>query len=728
MKKVIAFAIISLIAFNLPAQEGFKKQFIEANTLMEENFYDQALKIWLNLVKTNPDNFNINYKVGLCYLHSSNHKKDALPYLIKASQGTTTNYDPFSSSEKQAPLETIYYLARAYHINYDLDKAMMNYMSFRDKITKKHYLYKEVDHDIEMCKNAKLALKNPVNIEVKNMGKEINSIYPEYSPVINVGEDIIYFTSRRLRPDSSNLYIKDDDGMFFEDIYSSENINGQWTEPQLLPFNTAGHEATVNLSVDGRTLFVYKDDDGDGNLYMTKLDEDDIWGPLVKLPDNINSEYQETHVAITPDERTLYFVSNRKGGLGGKDIYRCKLLPTGEWAKPQNIGPNINTEWDEDGIFIHPDGKTMYFSSRGHNSIGGYDIFYSKLDSAGNWSKPVNMGYPVNSTDDDVFFVTSADGKRGYYSSFKEDGFGEKDIYMISLIDKEEVPLTLLVGYLQVEGYETMPDNAEIRVTNNETGELVGIYKPRKRNGKFSIILPPGGDYHIEYKAAEFKEEEDIYVPEMAAYQQLNREIELRTVKFGTPKEGGEVAQNNNTSNSNNQNTTTNNNTSTTNNINNNTTTNTTNTEKPVESTTTSNIASNINEAKQQLKNAKIKGEFTQNFTYNQNKIDVTDAYFVKLIEAIATKVKNGEYVLVEFEASASKVPTRTFKTNPILAKKRGENAINLVKSELQKKGVDLSKVIFDTPKTLVQGPAYSGDYQHQEKYEKYQYIIIRAK
>ena len=717
MKKFISVVILSLFAFNFYAQEeSFKKQFIEANTLMEENFYDKALPIWLKLLKDQPDNFNLNYKVGLCYLHSSNHKKDALPYLIKASQGTTTNYDPFSFNEKQAPLETIYYLARAYHINYDLDKAMMNYMSFKDKITKKHYLYEEVDHDIEMCKNAKLALKNPVNIEVKNMGQPINTIYPEYSPVINVGEDIIYFTSRRLRPDSSNLYIKDDDGMFFEDIYTSEQINGQWSEPQLLPFNTPGHEATVNLSVDGRTLFVYKDDEGDGNLYMTKLDDDDLWGPLVKLPDNINSEYQETHVAITPDERTLYFISNRKGGIGGKDIYRCKLLPTGDWAKPQNIGPVLNTKWDEDGIFIHPDGKTMYFSSRGHNSIGGYDIFYSKLDSAGNWSKPVNMGYPVNSTDDDVFFVTSADGKRGYYSSFKEDGFGEKDIYMISLIDKEEVPLTLLVGYMQVEGYETMPDNAEIKVTNNETGELVGLYKPRKKNGKFSIILPPGGDYHIVYRAAEFKEEEDIYVPEMAAYQQLNREIELRTVKFGTGKGGDEIVQNN----SDNTNTSTNNNnTSTTSNVTEN---------KPNETTTSSTLAGNVNEIKKQLKNAKIQGEFKQNFTYNQNKIDINNAYFVKLIEAITTKVKNGEYVLVEFEASASKVPTRTFSSNKILAKKRGQNAIDIVKAELKKKGVDLSKVIFETPKTLVQGPNYAGDFQHQDKYEKYQYIIITAK
>ncbi|NQX98980.1 MAG: PD40 domain-containing protein, partial [Flavobacteriales bacterium] len=221
----------------------------------------------------------------------------------------------------------------------------------------------------------------------------------------------------------------------------------------------------------------------------------------------------------------------------GKDIYLCKILPNGEWAKAQNIGGMINTPYDEDGIFIHPDGKTMYFSSKGHSSIGGFDIFSSTMDDAGNWSKPVNMGYPVNTTDDDVFFVTSADGKRGYYSSFQEHGYGEKDIYRLSLEDADAKPVTLLTGYIKIKGTTELPDNAQVLVTYNETGDLVGIYKPRKKDGKFSIILSPGNDYHIVYSAAQFKQEEDLYIPPISAYQEINRGINLDDVIFGDPNQ-----------------------------------------------------------------------------------------------------------------------------------------------------------------------------------------------
>ena len=403
------------------SQDSFREKFIEANTLIEENQHNIALPIWLELQAENPDNFNVNYKVGLCYIHSANDKSKALNYLVKAVQNSTRNYDPFSHSEKRAPIESYFYLARAYHIHYELDNAMLNYNSFKEKISKKHYLFNEVDHHIEQCKNAKIAVENPVNIKVNNMGEIINSTFADYSPILSIDESTIYFTSRRVRKDSSNYYIKDiNDGKHYEDIYVSHKYDGVWHEPELLGINTEGHEATVNISADGQTLFIYKDDDGDGNIYISNL-EGEEWTQPFKLGSDINEESRETHAHATPDGSMLYFVSDRKGGEGGQDIYVCKKLPNGDWAKAQNVGPVLNTPYDEDGVFIHPDGKTMYFSSKGHSSIGGYDIFYSVMDDAGNWSKPKNMGYPVNSTDNDVLFVTSADGKRGYYYSFKED-------------------------------------------------------------------------------------------------------------------------------------------------------------------------------------------------------------------------------------------------------------------------------------------------------------------
>ena len=425
MKKLSLFIILSITVLFVQAQdETFKQEFKEANTLIEENQYKVALPIWLKLQKASPANANLNYKVGICYMSSANDKLKSLEYFKRAISNTTKNYDPFSPSEKKAPLDAYLYLAKIHHVNYDLEEASNYYKTFKKIATKKHFLYATADLGLKQCENAKIAVASPVKATIKNIGATINSPYSDYSPVISVDESSIYFTSRRVRKDSSNLYYIDFiDGNHFEDIYVSQKYDSTWSEPELLNINTDGHEAVINISTDGQTLFLFRDDSGDGNIYSsTKRGES--WSEPTKIGSDVNMGSRELHAHITPSGNALYFVSDRDGGLGGNDIYVCKRLPNGEWAKAQNVGKNINTPYDEDGVFIHPDGKTMYFSSNGPNSIGDFDIFYSTIDEAGNWSTPVNMGYPVNSTDDDVFFVTSADGKRGYFSSFKEEGYG----------------------------------------------------------------------------------------------------------------------------------------------------------------------------------------------------------------------------------------------------------------------------------------------------------------
>ncbi len=788
MKKFALLITLSFVYLFSIAQDSFNQKFLEANTLMEESMFNVALPIWLDLVSQKPDNSNINYKIGVCYIHSGDEKKKALPYLKKAIEKTTTNYDPFSSAEDKAPIETNFYLARAYHLNYDLDLAMTHYSSLKDKIGKNHYLFNELEHYTKQCTYAKEAMAKPVNIEVQNIGNTINTIYPEYSPVLSLDESTIYFTSRRLRKDSTNYFIKDvSDGLYFEDIYVSNNYDGAWTEPELLNINTEGHEATINISIDGQTLYIYKDDNGNGNLYFSNLNENE-WSTPKLLGSDINSESQESHVAVTPDGNTLYFVSDRKGGLGGQDIYFCNKLPTGEWAKAQNIGSIINTPYNEDGVFIHPDGKTLYFSSHGHTSIGGYDIFYSTKDKEGNWSAPVNLGYPVNSTDDDVFFVTSADGKRGYYSSFQEKGFGEKDIYMISLTDAEAKPLTLLTGLLRVIGEPETPADAQIVITDNATGNLIGIYKPRKKDGKFSIILEPNIDYHIVYSALTFKQEEDLYVPEVSSFKEINRGIDLQDIIFGEKSNvidylkgfleyknllssGTKISLLDEK-------------------------------DKLLESTTTDengffkfnklnpndyylvrldDVDKNfIDDAKVYIVNEKgekvmlaikksknrrlfralpseelnklvllnekdnkdiivnnntntadnknILASYQEFFNYNVKEINASNAKYIELISKVVESVNGGKKVTIEIEASASKVPTRTFKSNDALAKNRGEGAKKAIMKMLGDKGVNLNKVTFKKIKSLVQGPNYKGDFEDKVTYEKYQYVIITVK
>lgn len=757
MKKTLLLLTFAITLVASYAQESFNQQFLEANTLIEENQFNVALPIWLKLQAENPDNFNINYKVGLCYINSSNDKAKALNYLVKAVQNTSKNYDPFSTSEKKSPIKSYFYLARAYHIHDEIDNAMLNYNSFIEKAGKKHYLLSEANHGIEQCENARIAMENPVNIKVNNMGSVINSSDGDYSPVLSVDESTIYFTSRRVRKDSSNYYIKDiNDGKHYEDIYVAHKYDGVWHEPELIGINTEGHEATVNVSVDGQTLFIYKDDDGDGNIYISKL-EGDYWTTPFKLGSNINLESRETHAHISPDGNFLYFVSDRKGGLGGQDIYLCKKLPNGKWAKAQNMGPSINTKYDEDGIFVHPDGKTIYFSSKGHSSIGGYDIFSSVMDDAGNWSKPENIGYPVNSTDDDVFFVTSADGKRGYYSSFKEDGFGEKDIYQISLVDASEKPVTLLTGIIKVIGEPQLPENAQIVVTDNETGNLVGIYKPRKKDGKFSIILNPGNDYHIVYSAAEFKQEEDLYIPPISAYQEINRGIDLQDVIFGNPSDSNVVVDNTDPKDPKDPKN---------NNWNKeqdaeleklktiigslnkeiadlkkklaNTTPTSTNDNSKV-----SSLEAIIKDLKAQIAemqkanvdnvnttytpSADVIASYQEYFNYNVKSVNSKSSKYTDMINKIVSKSKT-EKVTIDIESSASKVPTKTYGTNSKLAYKRAQDAKNTLLSSLKAKGANLGNIKFNSLNSNVNGPNYNGDYQNSGLYEKFQYVIIKVK
>jgi hypothetical protein len=505
MKKIL-FLLVILIASNhlvIYSQESgkalssaeFREKFEEANVLTEDKFYNLALPIWLELLEQDPENANLNFRVGECYYNIPNQKRKSLPYLEKAVKNIKKNYDPFSPNEDGAKVDAYYYIAHVYHITNELDKAIEYFNLFKENAPKKHFLMKDVDHQISMCYNAQEAIKNPIRIKVINLGNVINSEYPDYSPVPSLDENIIYFTSRRLRKDSSNIYYKEvSDGLYFEDIYVAyRKLDGTWQEPELMPFNKVNdHTATISFSPDGMTLFIYNDDDGDGNLYESKL-EGTEWTFPQPLPEPINSKYYETHATLSNDGQTLYFTSDRPGGMGGKDIYRCKKLPTGEWSEPFNLGPNINTPYNEDGPFIHPDGKTLFFSSEGHKSIGGYDIFYSELQEDGTWSTPTNIGYPINTTDDDVFYVPTPDGKRAYYSSQHEgEGYGYQDIYMIEQIDAQEKSLTLLKGFIRVPEGQELPEDLMIYITDNETGELVQQVRPNPRTGSYVFIIPPG--------------------------------------------------------------------------------------------------------------------------------------------------------------------------------------------------------------------------------------------
>jgi tetratricopeptide (TPR) repeat protein len=531
-KKISLFFLVLFISkftYSQQSSESFAKKFTDANYHIEYGNYDLALPIFLELLANDPNNANLNYKVGLCYLKGVKNRKASIPYLEKASQKVNRNYDDLNPYEKNAPNFTYLYLGQALHIAYRFDEAIEVLEKFKSTTNKKHVRYIEADRTIAMCNNAKEFIATPNQAFITNLGDSINTEFPEYSPVISIDESTLIFTSRRNNTTGGSQEIN---GEWYEDIYiSQKDANDNWTAAKQIGsnINTADHEATIGLSADGQKLFIYKGEEG-GSIWMSELVGEE-WSVPMKLGSDINTEHWETHAVISADERFLYFVSNRPGGYGGRDIWMCKKLPNGMWGLAQNLGPKINTPYDEDAPFIHPDGKQIFFSSNGHKTMGGFDIFFSDLLEDGTWTEPTNLRHPINTTEDDVFYVTSADGKRAYLSSFRDGGKGEKDIYLVSLPEAVEKAVTVLVGYIKLSDGSPIPSDTRLTVLNIETGEMLP-FKPNSSTGKYVLSLTPG-NYKISYEmnGNEFHTE-DIYVPAESSYNLINKELLLDPVTF----------------------------------------------------------------------------------------------------------------------------------------------------------------------------------------------------
>jgi outer membrane protein OmpA-like peptidoglycan-associated protein len=365
------------------------------------------------------------------------------------------------------------------------------------------------------------------------------------------------FTSRR--EGGIGIGNVDKDLEFFEDIYISEFKDGEWQPAQNIGtnINTEYHDASIGLSGDGKTLFLYKDENG-GDIYVSNKRKDDTWSKPEPLSHNINSSYNENSVSISPDGQTLFFTSDRPGGKGGIDIYMSKLDKKGNWGKPTNMGAPINTNADEDGPFIDYDGKTLYFSSRGLEGMGGYDIFVTEYDStAKKWSEPVNIGYPINTPDEDIYFVKSGDQRFGYYASVKDGGAGEKDIYKVAIpdnlqnYDKLKIrktagkpapivkipdvlnPVTLLIRV--TDATAQAPVNARIILKSKSSDAQVNLSNTSE--GMYTCTFNNSGvtDYVILVeKEGYMYTNADVSIPAMAAQaKEIKKDIALSKLQIG---------------------------------------------------------------------------------------------------------------------------------------------------------------------------------------------------
>jgi len=538
MKKGLIIVCFLVITSSLFAQKGlYLKNFTEGNYLFLERNYIMAVQSFDLAYHIDSTNSNINYKMGLCYLNIPSKKKYALRFMDKAITNISKNYDEDEPTVTSAPVDAIYYHAKALHFASKFPEALEEFQKYLKIVgLRNKERTADIQKHIEMCNNAIAMSQHPENVTIKNLGDSINTDFPEYGAVINADESLLYFTSRRPGSTGGERAV---DGSYYEDIYMSRRKeDGTWAAATKLfsLINTNSNEATIGLSPDGQKIYIYKDED----LYYSTL-TGETWSALTPFGADINSKFFETHITFSSDDNTLFFVSDRPGGLGGKDIYRCLKLPNGEWSKPFNLGPSVNTKYDEDAPYLHPDGKKLFFSSEGHNSIGGLDIFYSVLSTDSNnnlvCSAPISLNMPINTPDDDEFYVPTANGLHAYFSSARDGGFGDQDLYVADLPKSIQVdPLVLLKGIVTFDGGHDRPEKVEISIFDNETKQLVALCKPNAVTGKYLAILNPGPlgkKYLIKYEATGFQPaSQSVDVVSGSAYKVIEKEVEFEYINM----------------------------------------------------------------------------------------------------------------------------------------------------------------------------------------------------
>jgi tetratricopeptide (TPR) repeat protein len=463
-----------------------KNNFYDAESWMLFEAYKDALPIYLQLLNNNPYNSNFKYRIGQCYLNTPGDKEKAVIYLEEAVKNINPNYKEGRFKESGAPYDALYYLANAYRINNQLDKALETYDRFRKELNPEVYDTAVVNQQMQSCRNAKELMGRPKFIRMNNLGNVINEGSSEFNPVVSDDENMIVFSKSEA---------------FYDAILYSVKNNGNWSVPKNMNeiLQVDRDLFPTSLSSDGKTLYLYSSADYDGIIYSSRF-ENGTWSPLVELNENINTKYWESHATVSHDNNKLYFTSNRKGTFGGLDIYVSRRDSTGDWGPAVNLGPVINTKNNEESPFLSQDDKTLYFSSRGHFNMGGYDIFTSKMLKNGEWSEPVNEGYPLNTTDDDVFFKPAVEKYKGYYSIRSSDGYGKEDIYKIEIFSDDHPRKFIISGISSVADLNRVySDSVKISILNTRKSvhPMIVYTNPATQEYKFDL---PQGDYKLNYE------------------------------------------------------------------------------------------------------------------------------------------------------------------------------------------------------------------------------------
>lgn len=499
--KLILLLVTIITSLNVGAQ-SFKSLYFKSLHYLEVYDYSAALDILLEMKELDPENCNTHFFIGNCLMNIPNREKEAIPYYEKALESLTIAYKIANPREKNAPIDAIELLGNAYHMNYEFEKAIEKYEFYGNFLSEYNEdAVRSNARKIRRSKNALKLVQNPVDVKIYPL-ETVNSEFSEYKPLLNAQENTMFFTAKKPDGLTDN---KDDQGDFYEHIYFSEKVGNNWTQAKLMPspINTKKSTSALYLSADGQYLLssMVNNDNNIGPLgrgIFESYKNGNVWTDPQIFQNKVNTSYLETSANMDLNKNMIFFVSDRDGGLGGKDLWMIKKLDNGSWSSPQNLGEPINTEYDEESPYFHSDGKTLYFSSKGHSSIGGLDIFKSELDKELNWSSPKNMGYPINTVNDDLSFVPTVTGNRAYFSSVRNGGKGKSDIYEMILPNQEESSLAVYKGKVTNQNGKPIK-NIEVSVQNDKYYPVYKEFQINKSSGKFVFVFESGNFYNIKF-------------------------------------------------------------------------------------------------------------------------------------------------------------------------------------------------------------------------------------
>ena len=485
MKKSALILAGTILAHVAMAQEGFKRtqtrMLDEAELLMQAEAYADAAKIYRRLLPIDTTFAEVSYNLGLCEW--------------KLSGRWANSAGHFAQAVRNGSVEAHYMLALCRHRQQRFEEALALFATYKH-LEGRSVPDADVDRHAAMSMVARTLTRTPEDQVIINLGATVNSKAHDYCPLVTADRSKMFFTSRR---EGTMGEKRDQNGQWYEDIWRSNRMNGSWMPAQNIgaPLNTEAMDATVGMSPTGDTLIIYRSDAdlNGGDLYMTRRTPVG-WTVPELLTEHVNSGSHEPSASLGPGGTSIYFTSDREGGQGGRDIWCVKRLPNGDWSLPQNLGPTINSPYDEDAPFMHADGQTMFFSSNGHGTMGGYDIFKSALlEPEGNtWTEPENMGSPLNTVNDDIYFCLSDDGRTGYFSSERPEGFGAQDIYEVRFPDNQ-------LEFVAVMGVVTDPLDeplrARITLVDMSRSETHGIYNTNPSTGRYLMVVEPGRTYRM---------------------------------------------------------------------------------------------------------------------------------------------------------------------------------------------------------------------------------------